>query len=137
MRGCLISMSILLKSQTRHGLLLWEKVYLQVCMEMYGIKGHSLPSNILTFFAPKVNCGLPNPAWLGVSSALGIYPDLGLILHNQFLFLRFTVCSTSSINCWASQARIAASARSKWQTRHYKQIEKAGFGARSTVDFWF
>lgn len=114
MRGCLISMSnpsevsdkpwypwftVLLKYTSKH--------VLMACHQGPSMAIHyfevSRPSRSIADF--QILLGLVSAAPLKSTRIL-------VCFFNQFL-----LCSTSSIDCSPSQARIAASARSKWQTR--------------------
>ena len=108
MRGCLISMSnpsevsdkpwftVLLKYTSKHACHQGPSMAIQY-FEV------SRPSRSIADF--QILLGLVSAAPLESTRIL-------VCFFNQFL-----LCSTSSTDCSPSQARIAASARSKWQTR--------------------
>lgn len=75
-------------------------------MPSRAIHGHPIFWSFTTF---KVNCGLPNPTWLGVSSALGIHPYFGLFLQSvPVMFNKFNrLLAFSGKNCGFCKVQVA------------------------------
>lgn len=113
------------------------EVHLQACfdgMPSRAIHGHPLFWSFATF---KVDCGLPNPTWLGVSSALEIHPYFGLFLQSvPVMFNKFNrLLAFSGKNCGFCKVQVADQAVETDRKSRFLETLYSGFGARCTVHF--